>query len=735
MARKPTYEELERRVKALEKEALEHKRTEEALQRITDEQAVLLSTVPAMIFWTDREGKFIRVNEPFADALHKSPDEIKGRSLSDIYPEDMARTYYDDNTKVVESGVPRRNIEEPVETPTGTMWVRTDKIPYRDENGEIIGIIGFSENITQQKRAEEELRASEEKHRLITENTSDLIAVATFDANPIYTYISPSHRALGYKPEELLGKPGLDFLHPEDREKLLPLLIEYVKGKAKMPLSEKGPDFFEKIEFRVKDSSGNWRFLESTVNMVNDDSLLFVSKDVTDRKRAEEALRESEKRYELATRAGQVGVWDWNLETNEIYLDPNLKAMLGYEDHEIRNHLDDWGKYVHPDDVEQVMAEARAHLEGLKPHCELAHRMLHRDGSIRWYLARCTAIRDDTGKPIRVLGTDTDITERKRAEEALERAHEELELRVEERTAELAKANEELRAEIVNRRHAEEALRESEERFKILFEFAPDAYYLNDLEGKFIDGNRAAEALIGYEREELIGKTFLELKLLPPKGIPKTAATLAKNRRGKPTGPDEFTLIRKNGTKVSAEISTLPTTIRGQTLVLGIARDITKRKQAEETLKKREKELEIKTRDLEEVNAALRVLLKQREEDKTELEEKVVSNVKQLVQPYLQKLKKTELDGTQRDCIGVLESNLNDIISPFSRAVSSGYLSLTPAEIQVANLVKQGKTTKEIAELLSLSKETIGFHRRNIREKIGIKSKKANLRTHLLSLA
>ena len=144
--------------------------------------------------------------------------------------------------------------------------------------------------------------------------------------------------------------------------------------------------------------------------------------------------------------------------------------------------------------------------------------------------------------------------------------------------------------------------------------------------------------------------------------------------------------------------------------------------------------LETKTRDLEEVNAALRVLLKKREEDKTELEEKVLSNVTQVIEPYVEKLKKTQLDERQKDYLSVLESNLGDIISPFSRAVSARYLNLTPAELQVANLVKQGKTTKEIAGLLNLSRETIGFHRRNIREKIGIKSKKANLRTQLLSI-
>jgi PAS domain S-box-containing protein len=137
------------------------------------------------------------------------------------------------------------------------------------------------------------------------------------------------------------------------------------------------------------------------------------------RHRADEQLRLGEERYALASIAGRVGVWDWNLETNEIYVDPKLKAMLGFEDHEIQNHIDDWGSKVHPDDAELVMVEATNHLDGLTQRYEVEHRMIHKDGSIRWFLARGTAIRDENGKPYRVTGTDTDITEQKLAREAI----------------------------------------------------------------------------------------------------------------------------------------------------------------------------------------------------------------------------------------------------------------------------------------------------------------------------
>ena len=160
----------------------------------------------------------------------------------------------------------------------------------------------------------------------------------------------------------------------------------------------------------------------------------------------------------------------------------------------------------------------------------------------------------------------------------------------------------------------------------------------------------------------------------------------------------------------------------------------TERSHAEEILREKEEELELKTRKFEEVNTALKVLLKRRDEDKTELEEKVLSNIKELIIPYLEKLKKSGLDTRQNAYLRILQSNLNDIISPFSRRLSSKYLNLTPAEIQVANLVRYGRDIKEIAEILNVSTRTIEFHRGNIRKKFSIKNKKASLRSHLLSI-
>jgi DNA-binding CsgD family transcriptional regulator len=142
--------------------------------------------------------------------------------------------------------------------------------------------------------------------------------------------------------------------------------------------------------------------------------------------------------------------------------------------------------------------------------------------------------------------------------------------------------------------------------------------------------------------------------------------------------------------------------------------------------------LNAQARSLEEVNTALKVLLKQREEDKGDLEEKVLSNVKELVLPYVAMLNNTRLNTRQAGYVSIIESSLDDIVSPFLGKLSSKYLGLTPREIQIADLIKHGKTSKEIAELLNVSTRAVEFHRENLRGKLGLKNRSANLRSHLL---
>ena len=155
---------------------------------------------------------------------------------------------------------------------------------------------------------------------------------------------------------------------------------------------------------------------------------------------------------------------------------------------------------------------------------------------------------------------------------------------------------------------------------------------------------------------------------------------------------------------------------------------------AEEGLKGRHDALKAKNRELREVNASLRTLLQASNADKSEIGDKVMSNIKDLVAPYVDKLKRSRLDAKQMTYLRILQTNLNNILSPFVHRLSSKYSVLTPTEIQVAQLIKEGKTTREIGELLNSSRRTVESHRQSIRVKLGLKDTKANLRSHLSTI-
>lgn len=266
--------------------------------------------------------------------------------------------------------------------------------------------------------------------------------------------------------------------------------------------------------------------------------------------------------------------------------------------------------------------------------------------------------------------------------------------------------------------------------------------------------------ITGYTRDELMHLD--NFSIIAPELRQNFKRDFGRHDLSRMSEEKEFEVRKKDGTRVIIHNRHSHLLDESGTNILyhfEIITDITDRKQAEENLvalnlelekrvedrtaalketneelRRRERELEAQAKSLEDLNAALRVLLQKGEHDKKELEEGTVLNVQELVLPYLDRLLQQCSDYGQRETLKVIRSNLVDIVAPFVRSLSLGCSRLTHKEIQIANLIKQGMTSKEIASLLHVSERTVTTHRDNIRKKIGLQSHKVNLRTHLISM-
>jgi len=307
------------------------KQAEVALQRKQEELQIIFDSVPAMIFYKDTENRFIRTNKALAEATGLPREEMDGKSLFDLYPF-LADDYWKDDQEVMRRGNAKRNIVETIETPQGLRWVQTDKIPYRDAQGNIIGVIGFSNDITERKQAEEALKDSEERFRTMANAIPQLAWVAKSDGY-IFWYNQRWYDYTGTTPEEMEG-------------------------------------------------------------------------------------------------------WGW-----QIVHDPEVLPTV----------LEQW----------------RASIATGRPF-DMVFPLRGKNGQFRQFLTRVMPMKGADGHIIQWFGTNTDITDRKQAEEALKQAHDELEERVKERTAALRRTVEQLQWEIEERQRTEEALKESAQRLRYL---------------------------------------------------------------------------------------------------------------------------------------------------------------------------------------------------------------------------------------------------------------------------
>jgi PAS domain S-box-containing protein len=279
---------------------------------------------------------------------------------------------------------------------------------------------------------------------------------------------------------------------------------------------------------------------------------------------------------------------------------------------------------------------------------------------------------------------------------------------------------------------SEQALRESEEKFRTVSEKSPSMIFINQ-GGRIVYVNQKCEEMMGYKRDAFYAPEFDFLTLIAPESIETVRSSFNKHSTGQEVAPYEYSLINKKGQRIEVIITTKLINFEGDRAILGIVTDISERKKAENDLKERDKKLEQQTLHLEEVNTALKVLLEHREQEKQELEENLLANIKKLVFPYLEKLDRGKLGVENQTYLNIIKSNLNDLISPLANRLSSNYLALTPTELLITDFIKHGKTSKEIAAMLHVSAKAVAFHRGNIRKKLNLTNKKINLQTYLQS--
>ncbi len=300
----------------------------------------------------------------------------------------------------------------------------------------------------------------------------------------------------------------------------------------------------------------------------------------------------------------------------------------------------------------------------------------------------------------------------------------------------------------------EEKLRESEEKYHSITNATIAAIITMTGDGKISFWNPAAERIFGYSKEEVTGKDLHFLLASEDyhgqyeKGISKFSSSGKGPLIGRMI---ELTAVRKDGTKFPIGLSLSAYQVNGQWNSIGILRDITERKQAEKDLRKARdeleervkkrtaelqdtnEELERKALELAEANVALKILLQKSSEASARIEEKIVGNLDQLVMPYLDELAMKFANKKDGTLINIIKTNLEQITSSFTQRLSMKFRSLSPREIQIANFIRQGWSTKEMAGLLNVSQYTVETYRASIREKFGIKNKKVNLTSYLQS--
>ncbi len=393
------------------------------------------------------------------------------------------------------------------------------------------------------QQAQVALRESKQRLDSILNSIEDVVwsvSATTYDV----LYLSPAAEKVYQRPiQAFFDNPNfwIEVVHPEDDQRV---------STFHQSLLELGN---LTMEYRILRPDGEVRWLYDRGSVTYDQQgrairLDGISTDITARKQAEEALRESEERWQLALRGNNDGIWDWNVRTNEVFLSARWKEMLGFEDHEIANHLDAWSKRVHPDDLAWVMQAIQDHFDGKTPFYTSEHRIQCKDGSYKWILDRGQALWDENGTVVRMTGSHTDITDRKQSEEVL---------------------------------------RDTNQRIQALIQASPLAILSLEPDGRVKTWNEAAQKMFGWSATEVIGKP---LPTVPSDRQEEFRRLLQRTSQGETITGVEVLRQKRDGTPVHISLSKAPLyDARGQIDgIIAVIADISDRKQAEESLRESE---------------------------------------------------------------------------------------------------------------------------------------------------
>lgn len=718
---------LAQRDKRIEKQTSERRAVAGTLNESEKIAQTLLNAETHSAILIDPFGKILAINKVAANRLGRSPEELLSKRLTDFLSPEIRKFRKAQALEVIRTGQ-SIHFEDDAEDGVYERHI----YPIFDNERKINKLAIFSRDITERKlvekafkedreklerevkkrtselvkmnkrlrqeieerkRAEKALRESEERFRSISASAQDGIVMMDSKGNITY-WNEAAERIFGYTKEEVIGKEAHIILTPERYHET------YKKGVSRFRETGQGPVIRKTLELSAVRKDGVEFPIELSVSAIKLRGKWYstgIVRDITDRKRAEEALRESEERFRLLAENSTDIIYTLDIKSERFtYISPSVERILGYTREEAlsRQPKDVMTPESYQYQLEDLYRTLEDPAAGVGASRILELDLLHKDGSIVCGEVHARIIEDATGQPGSIIGVCRDITERKRIEKKL---------------------------------------RDGRRIYRALVEDMPALIcrFLPDETLTFV--NEAYCQYFEKDREELVGQNFFQF--IPEKEHGKVRKYIQSLSQDFPVITYEHQVKWPDG-KIRWQQWT-DRALFDETGKLeqyqAIGQDITRQKQIEFALKKKEKKLIQQAQSLEELNTALKVLLEHRDREKKELEENIFSSIKKLVIPYLEKLENGSRNDNQQIYRDIIRSNLEDLASPFAKSLTSEHLVLSPTELQVADLIRQGKTSKEIASLFNVSPKAVEFHRTNIRKKLGLVNKKINLRSYLLS--